>query len=185
MGFLRRLTGETGQDAALEAAQLQADYGEQASALLDPFKKVGEQGLNLLGFLTDPNQQYQFLQNNPLFKASLDNANNATMRMAAATGRTSAGDTMLDLSSNFLTTAMPMIRDQKNSIGDLLNFGYATASNQGNLLTGQGAALAGGIIGGENARAQGYGNILNMAANGLASDIGQGLLKKALPFFGG
>ena len=62
MGFLDRITGKTGAQAARDAAQVQADYGQQASALLDPFQGIGQQGLDLSGFLTDPNQQASFLQ---------------------------------------------------------------------------------------------------------------------------
>ncbi|MCC2615930.1 hypothetical protein LJ739_06725 [Aestuariibacter halophilus] len=184
MGFFDRLTGKTAADASREAAQTQVEYGEKASSLLDPFKKIGEQGLNLSGFLTDPNQQYEYLQGNPIFQASLDNANNVTSRIAAARSRLSAGDTALDLSKNFLTSAYPLIQDQKQSIGDLLNFGQATAINQGNLLTGQGAALAGGIVGGENARAQGYQNLFDLSGSILGSDTGQGLINKGLSFIG-
>ena len=173
MGFLDRISGKTGAQAATDAANVQNQYSEQASALLDPFAAMGQQGINMSGFLTDPNQQAEFLQSNPIFQAALDNANTSTMNMAAARGRISSGDTMQDLSSNFLGTAYPMIQDQKNSIGNLLNFGLNTASNQGNLLVGQGATLAGGIVGSENARAQGYQNVMDIgakAASALFSD---------------
>ena len=137
--------------AAAEAAGVQSDFGAEASALLDPFQEVGQQGLDQAGFLTDPDAQFDFLQNNPLFQLGLDNANRVTQQSAAARGRLSAGDTFQRLNDNALLTAAPLIADQKNSIGSLLNFGQATAANQGSLLTGQGASLAGGIIGGQNA----------------------------------
>jgi hypothetical protein len=44
----------------------------------------------------------------------------------------------------------------------LINLGSSTAGNQGNLRTGQAAALAGGIVGGANAEAQGAQNLLNL-----------------------
>jgi hypothetical protein len=168
MGFLDRLTCKTAATAATNAANTQFDFAGQASALLDPFQGIGQQGLNMSGFLTDPNQQLDFLQNNPIFQASLDNANGVTSRMSAAGGRLSSGDTLQSLSNNFLSTAYPMIQDQKNSIGNLLNYGMNTASNQGNLLTGQGAVLAGGIVGAENARGAGYQNIMDGVLNGAA-----------------
>ncbi len=103
----------------------------------------------------------------------LDNANTQTNQMAAARGRLSAGDTLQQLNQNALLTAMPLIQQQKQSIGDLLSIGQnaalnqgniltGTAANQGNLLTGAAAAQAGGLIGAANARAQGAENALNL-----------------------
>ncbi len=46
----------------------------------------------------------------------------------------------------------------------MINLGLTTAGNQGNLLTGQAAALAAGDIGAANARSAGAGNILNLGA---------------------
>ena len=137
--------------AAAAAAGVQQDFSQQASALLDPFQEIGQQGVDQASFLTSPDEQFQFLQDNPLFQLSLDNANTQTQQSAAARGRLSSGDTLQQLSNNTLLAAAPLISDQKNSIGSLLNFGQATAANQGSLLTGQGASLAGGIIGGQNA----------------------------------
>lgn len=173
MGFIRDLTGKTAVEAAEKAADTQVYYGGQASALLDPFKGIGQQGLEQAGFLTDPNQQYDWLQNNPLFQMGLDNANQSTLGMAAAQGRLSSGDTLQQLNNNALLTAAPLISDQKNSIGNLLNYGLTTAGNQGNLLTGQGAAAAGGIVGAANARGDGAQSIFNLGGSALA---GSGLL---------
>ena len=186
MGFVRDLTGKNqaraikrgaeGQAAAgAEAAELSLAAGQQAGALLDPFQGVGQQGVEQAGFLTDPQAQFDFLQNNPLFQMGLDNANTQTNQMAAARGRLSAGDTLQQLNQNALLTASPLIQQQKNSIGNLLGIGQNTAltqggilqntaGNQGNLLTGQAAALAAGDIGAANARSAGAGNILNLAA---------------------
>lgn len=179
-------TGGNQADAAREGAALQIEAGKEASALLDPFQGIGQQGLDLSGFLTDPNQQFQFLQNNPIFQASLDNANNQTNRMAAARGRLSSGDTLMDLSNNFLTSAYPLISDHKNSIGNLLNFGLNTAQSQGNLRIGQGNAAASGVIGAQNARSSGAQNLINLTGSILGSGAGQaGLSKLTSSFFGG
>ena len=147
MRFVRDLTGSTAVKAAGKAGDVQVEGAIEASQLLDPFKGIGEQGLDQANFLTDPNAQFDFLQNNPLFQMSLDNANQNTLGLAAARGRLSSGDTLQQLSNNTLLAAQPLIGQQKQSIGDLLNFGMSTASNQGNLRTGQAAAEAGGIIG--------------------------------------
>lgn len=152
MGFVRDFTGKTAVQAAGKAADAQVLGAQEASALFDPFKGIGQQGLDQANFLTDSQAQFDFLQNNPLFQLGLDNANEQTNKMAAARGRLSSGDTLQQLNQNALLAASPLIQGQKNSIGDLLNFGLTTATNQGNLRTGQAAAQAGGIVGEANAR---------------------------------
>lgn len=168
MGFVDRLTGKSQAKAIEKGADLQFQAGEEASALLDPFQAIGQQGLDQAGFLTDPQAQFDFLQSNPLFQYGLDAGQNALTgitQSAAARGRLSAGDTATNLQDqgfrNALLAAQPLISEQKASIGDLLNFGQSTALNQGNLRTGQAAAQAGGLIGSANARSQGAQNILD------------------------
>ncbi len=171
MGFVRDLTGKTAVKAATKAADAQVLGAKEASALFDPFKGIGEQGLAQAGFLTDPQAQFDFLQSNPLFQMGLENLNTQTQQSAAARGRLSAGDTLQQLNQNALLAASPLIQQQKQSIGDLLNYGLTTAGNQGNLRTGQAAAAAGGIVGAANARGQAAQNILNLAG-GVGSSIG-------------
>jgi len=188
MGFVRNIvggiTGSTAANAARDAAQIQADSGQQAieeirrstaegQAFLQPFQQLGQQGLDQSSFMTDPQEQFDFLQNNPLFQMGLDNANTVTQQSAAARGRLSAGDTMQQLNNNALLTAAPLIAGQKNSIQNLLNQGLQTAQGQGNIAIGQGtniantttdigAALAGGQVGAANARSQGAQNLLSL-----------------------
>jgi hypothetical protein len=183
MGFVRDLTGKTAVDAAGNAADAQVLGGQEASALFDPFKAIGQQGLDQTGFLTDPEAQFDFLQNNPLFQMGLDNANEQTNKMAASRGRLSAGDTLQQLTNNSLLTAAPLIQDQKNSIGDLLNFGLTTASNQGNLRTGQAAAEAGGIVGSANARGESARGIVELGAQ-IAGAFSDPQLKENIKFTG-
>ena len=163
-GIDDKLLGGDAADAAQDAAALQAAAGREASGLLDPFKAIGESGLSQAGFLTDPQAQFDFLQSNPLFQLGLDNLNLQTNKQALASGRVGAGDTSQQIINNALLAASPLIQGQKQSIGDLLNFGLTTAGNQGNLLTGAAAAEAGGIVGASNARQQGIGNLLDIGA---------------------
>mgnify|MGYP003678551468 CR=1 FL=1 len=174
MGFVRRLKGKPAARAATAAGEIQAEAATNAVGLFDPFAQLGQSGVDQSGFLTDPNAQFDFLQNNPLFQMGLDNANQQTNQMAAARGRLSGGDTMQQLNNNALLTASPLIQQQKQSIGNLLNIGQNaignqanilqnTAMNQSNLLTGAAAAQGAGLVGAANARAQGAGNMLNFA----------------------
>lgn len=114
----------------------------EGQGFLSPFGDVGLQGVEQAGFLTDPQAQFDFLQNNPLFQLGLDNANTQTNQFAAARGRLSSGDTLQQLNNNALLTASPLIQSQKNSIGDLLNFGSGIATSQANTAIGQGSQIA-------------------------------------------
>jgi len=205
MGFVRNLvggiTGSTAANAAKDSAAIQADAGQQAieqikastaegQAFLQPFQQLGQQGLDQSSFLTDPNAQFDFLQNNPLFQMRLDNANTVTQQSAAARGRLSSGDTLQQLTNNSLLTAAPLIADQKSSIQNLLNQGLQTAQGQANTAIGQGtniantttdigAALAAGQVGAANARSSGAQNILSLggqiAGSSLGKSIGSGI----------
>ncbi len=134
VGIAGEQAGTLVGDAGTLAGRQISQGGRQAGALLDPFQAVGQQGVDQASFLTDPQAQFDFLQNNPLFQLGLDNANRQTSQLAASRGRLSAGDTLTQLNNNALLTASPLIAQQKQSIGDLLNLGQGTAFNQGNIL---------------------------------------------------
>jgi hypothetical protein len=189
MGFVRDLTGKTAvnaakqsgellTEAALEGSQLQSqgfldankaqiNTSDRARAMFDPFADLGASGVEQAGFLTDPNQQFNFLQNNPLFQMGLDNANQQTMSNAASQGRLSSGDTLQQLTNNSLLAAQPLIQDQKNSIADLLRFGSNAATNQGNILLDQGRGTANSISNSANALADGITSAANARATGI------------------
>ena len=216
-GNAARFATQKGNEAGLltRRAGAQADLlartsGDQAGGLLDPFAAIGQQGVDQAGFLTDPQAQFDFLQNNPLFQMGLDNANTQTNKFAAARGRLSAGDTLEQLNNNALLTASPLIQQQKQSIGDLLNLGSNTAgqqgnvlqntaanrstilqnqgANRGNFLTGAAAAEAGGMIGAENARSAGLQNLIDIGAQigsfGLTGGFSDPLLKENINLIG-
>jgi hypothetical protein len=187
-GFLD--SARTGANSALTAANQQsqgfanANTGQmqnsnRASALFNPFAQLGQSGIDQAGFLTDPNQQFNFLQNNPLFQMGLDNANQQTMSNAASRGRLSSGDTLQQLNNNSLLTASPLIQDQKNSIANLLNFGTTAATNQGNILLGQGQTTANSVNNAAAAQAQGTlnaGGATSAGQFGSANSLAEGIL---------
>lgn len=158
------ILGGDAADAAEEAAALQKAAAVEAGALFDPFAALGQQGLEQAGFLTDPNAQFNYLQSNPLFQMGLDNLNQQTQRTAAATGRLSGDDTAMQFNQNALLAASPLLNQQTANINNLLGYGLQTAGSQGNYLTGGAAAEAAGIVGAENARTQGFNNLLNIGS---------------------
>lgn len=195
MGFVRDLTGKTAANAAVQGGQIQAASAreaieateaasQRAQEFLTPFDPLVQRGIEGASFLADPQAQFNFLQENPLFQAALDNANRQTQQSAAARGRLSAGDTLQQLSENVLLSAQPLISQQRQDVGNLLNLASGLAqtrgnieigqgSNVGNLLTDAGAAQAAGLVGGANARTQGAQNLLNfgLQGTGLAANI--------------
>lgn len=217
--FFKDITGRTARDAATSAGEIQSQAGIDAAAgigragdiaggLFDPFQAVGQQGLEQAGFLGDPQAQFDFLQNNPLFQLALNNANEQTKFGAASRNRLSAGDTLTQLANNVLLSASPLIDRQRQDIFGQLGFGRGiaadqanilqnTALNQGNFLTGAAASEAGGIVGGANAQGAGANNLLSIAgliAGGIGNpfsspvaNAGTGVLNTNLGsgFFGG
>ena len=193
MGFVSDIiggiTGSSQADAAEDAAQIQAAAGdrqlqelirgkEEGLGFLEPFGPVGQAGLDNLSILTDPRAQFQYLQNNPLFKFALENANRNTMQTAAAGGRLSAGDTLQQLTNNSFLSAQPLLANQQQNVFGLLgqgqNLGTAQAntaigvgSQMGDVQAGIGNALAAGQIGSANATTQGAGNLLGLGLTGL------------------
>ena len=160
-----------GTQAGIEATE---SATQQGLGFLQPFGQLGLTGVDQASFLTDPQAQFDFLQNNPLFQSALSNANTQTQNLAAARGRLSAGDTLQQLSDNVLLSASPLIASQKQSIGDLLNFGSGIATTQANTAIGQGSnvanlinqgasAQAAGTVGAANAQSQGSQNLISLA----------------------
>lgn len=160
------LAAQIQADSATEAIQAQKEAAARAQEFFTPFAGVAERGIGLSSFLGNPQEQFDFLQSNPLFQASLDNANRITNQSAAASGRLNAGDTLTNLSQNVLLSAQPLIDRQRQDIAGLLNLGTGLAGSQANIETGLGAGTSGlltdsasaqsaGIIGSANAQSAG------------------------------
>ncbi len=174
------LTGETAAEASLEAAGIQGQSIQDAIAAqqagIEPFQPLIEQGMSQAGFLTDPQAQFDFLQNNPLFTSALEAANRETQNIAAARGRLSAGDTLQQLSQNVLLSASPLITRQQQNIQNLINTGanltIGSTTAISDLITSGGAVEAAGVAGAGAASSQGAQNILQAAilAGRAASD---------------
>lgn len=137
---------ERGTAAQQEAIDRAIARQEEAAALglefLSPFGAVGELGLEQAGFLVDPEAQFDFLEQNPLFQFSLDRLDEGTLAGAAARGRLSAGDTLAQLSQNTLLAAQPLIGQQSANIGNLLNLGTGVAQSQANTALGLGSNIS-------------------------------------------
>ena len=149
---------------------------EAAGGLYDPYAQIGQQGVDQAGFSTDPNAQFNFLQNNPLFQMGLDNANTQTNQMAAARGRLSAGDTMQQLNQNAMLVGQPMIAAQKNAIQNQLTMGQNAVNRQSGILSNDAvnrSNIIGSTAGSQAKMAMGnqanVGNLLGSAAAATAA----------------
>lgn len=160
--------------AASDAAAIQQLAGEEAIAaqraaterglgFFEPFAGAAQRGVEGAEFLANPEAQFEFLQNNPLFNLALENANQRTLQSASAGRRLSFGDTLQQLSSNVLLSAQPLIDRQRQDVTNLLQFGGDIATSQANIATGQearigdittdiGASNAAALLAGSNAR---------------------------------
>lgn len=167
--------GATQQTAATrEAIAAQQEAAQRGQEFLSPFAQIGRDVLPQAGFLTDPQAQFEFLQQNPLFQLSLDEARRGTQQSAAAGGRLSAGDTLQQLSKNVLLSAQPLIGQQQQNIAGLLDFGRGVAGQQANVEIGAGSQIspllqdigniqAAGGVGAAGARGAGSQNLLSSA----------------------
>lgn len=194
MGFVRKFTGSDAAKASEESAIIQADAGreaiieqreaaERAQGFFEPFAGAAERGIEESGFLADPQAQFDFLKDNPLFNLALENANQRTEQQASSRRRLSFGDTLQQLSNNVLLSAAPLIDRQRQDVSSLLQFGGDIATSQANIETGQaarigdlttgiGAATAAGQVGAASAKAQGAENVVTtgLIAAAIASD---------------
>lgn len=213
MGFIKdtvnSFTGRSAAKAATNSANIQAASGQAAIdaqlqanreaiaasnaaankgiGFLDQFSGITQRGIDESSFLANPEAQFEFLKNNPLFNLALENANRETSARAASKGRLSAGDTLEQLSNNVLLASQPLIDRQRNDIGNLLNIGQnistskanaaiGQGSNVSNILTNQGtnvsnaltsigAAKAAGVVGAASARDQGTSNLIQLGGS--------------------
>ncbi len=172
--------GKTAARAAKKAGKELNRAAIENAEKFQPYIDLGLGAIDHHEFLLDPNLQYQWLQDNPLFSLMLENANTATKKMAAARSRLSAGDTLQQFSDNVLLSARPLIRDQTADILSLMGLGFDAQSTASGLRTSGESARAAGIVSAANARAAGTNNILTGMANLLGGNVSGGF-----PGFGG
>ena len=169
-----RRAGRAQERAAQEAITVEQEAAQRAQGFFEPFAGAAEQGAAGTSFLTDPQERFDFLQSNPLFQASLENANRRTEQQASAGRRLSFGDTLQQLSNNVLLSAQPLLATQDRNVTNMLQFGGDIASSQANIETGQaasignlmtdiGSSVSAGQIAAGQAKGQGFQNMIGLA----------------------
>jgi hypothetical protein len=154
-------------EAANIAAEDLAAQSTKSQELLNPYAQFGQQGLTQMqGMLTPEGEAAYLSQNNPMFKAALQNMNDQTATAAAISGRSMAGDTMNSYLSNWQAAALPLLQNRQNMLMNAVNTGQGAVSNQASIgmqgpqlaqdyRTSGAAARAAGMVGASNARLAG------------------------------
>lgn len=156
-----------------DAIEFQKQQAERGLEYLNQYQPLIDRGLAASDFLANPQAQFDYLQNNPLYQLALDEANAQTRASGAATGRLGAGDTRSEFARNVLLQAVPLLDRQRQDIGNILNIGTGINTSRANTLQGLaagvspiitdiGASNAAGTIGAANARAQGLQNLFGL-----------------------
>lgn len=187
------ITGASQQaDAAQQAAQTQAGASDVAIAeqkrqfdkmveLMMPYVSGGQQALtqqgNLIGLggVTAQQGAINQLQQSPQYQSLINQGENAILQNASATGGLRGGNIQGALANYRTDVLSSLINQQYSNLGGLSQLGQAsaagqgaaglnTASNIGNLLTQQGAALAGGQLA--------QGGVASNAFGSLAKGVG-------------
>jgi hypothetical protein len=158
--------------AANRSAEELAAQSAESQALLNPYAQFGQQGLTQMqGMLTPEGEAAYLSQNNPMFKAALQNMNDQTATAAAISGRSLAGDTMNSYLGNWQAAALPLLQNRQNMLMNAVNTGQDAVSNQANIgmqggqltqdyRTSGGAARSAGMVGRSNANLQATAGLL-------------------------
>jgi hypothetical protein len=186
------------QKAAQQAAGTQAEAAQAGISeerrqfdklieLMSPYVTAGTGALSqqqaLLGLGGTQAQQSAVgaLERSPFFSALAQQGENALLQQASATGGLRGGNIQGALAQFRPALLNQMVQQQMSNLGGLTSLGQASAAGQagagmqsagaiGNLLTQQGAALAGGQIAKGGQLQQQLGNIAGIA--GIAGGLG-------------
>lgn len=186
------------------ALKQQREALEQLRGDLAPFRELGATGIGLSGFLTDPQEQTDFITNHPLFQAAIENIQEQTQAGQAAGGRLGSGGTLEALRQNFMAQSLPFLDRQTQNITNLLSLGQNAAARSGtaglqaaqtgiqaagrmgDTITSAGAAQAAGDIARGNILAQSQGDLFQSIIGGLGGAAsGAGMLGSAGAIGGG
>jgi len=174
------------QAAANNAIAEQRRQQEQVRADLQPFRDAGaETAPGLTKLVNDPNEQRNFIQNNPFYQTLADDAKNKLFANQAAKGKLGSGGTAQALQNSLLLLGESLLNNDVSRKQTLVNTGQNAAAQTGvlgqsstqnitNLTTQGGNAQAAGIIGANNALSQGQENIANASVQQQKLDILRG-----------
>ena len=170
-------------EAGIEEQRRQFD---KLVELLSPYNKAGEGSLaaqqNILGLNGAQAQQQAIsgIEQSPYFQATAKQGENAILQNASATGGLRGGNTQGALAQFRPQLLNQLVQQQYQNLGGITslgqnsaaqtgNAGMQSANNIGNLLQQQGAARAGGYIGGAQAYSDSLGDLFKLGGAALGS----------------
>lgn len=137
----QQMANSTGQ-----AIDLQRQMFEQGQAATSPYRQAGQQALGQFQGLMTPQGQAQFAQEytqGPMFGMLQDQAEQATLRNASATGGLRTGQANVALSSIAPQLINQAYGQQLQGLQSLMGQGYGAASQTAGLAPQVGAQLGG------------------------------------------
>lgn len=203
-GHMSSLTGQAGADAALAGAEMQAksarealEYTKEKDALqradLMPFTQFGSNFMPFYTGLLNPQNQANYLQNNPMFQAAMEKSNTGLKNTLGFQGK--RGDLANAITQNYMATGNQYTQQALNNLLQPIQISQASAAGQAantganmgavnQLLTGIGNAQAAGGIGAANALSQGAGNVATLGAGLIGAFMSDRRLKKHITRIG-
>ncbi len=171
--------GQTQAAAAEKGIEEQRRQFDALVELMAPYVTAGtgaisqQQALVGLQGAEAQRQAISGFEQSPLFQSMTQQGENAILQSASATGGLRGGNVQAALSQFRPQALNALIEQQYGRLGGLATMGQAgaagqassgmqSASNIGNLLANQGAALAGGIMGQGNVARQTFGDVLQI-----------------------
>ena len=182
-GKAAEAAGRTQAAAAEKGIDEQRRQFEALVELMSPYVAGGQgafaQQQALIG-MQGPEAQQQAIsgfEQSPIFQALTRQGEEALLQQASATGGLRGGNIQAALSQFRPQVLNSLIEQQYNRLGGLSTLGQASAagqasagtdmaSNIGNLLANQGAAIAGGQLARGNVARQTFGDVMNIASTG-------------------
>ena len=158
----------SGADAAREAAEIQTAFGREALGMLrgdlSPYREAGASALPQLLDMLKPENQANFLQNNPLLSTLANDTQARLFANQAARGKLGSGGTAVDLQNALIPLGLQAQQQQYNQLYNVANLGQASAAQTGvsgaGILQGIGNAQAAGTVGAANANRNLVGQII-------------------------
>lgn len=154
------------------------DYTAQANQMLQPYVDLGASQIEPLQGLLTTQGQMDYLNNNPMFQAAIDNSNRAIAARAAAGGKVNAGGTTNQLFQNYLAQGNDFINSQYNRLAPIVSLGNNNTMTQAgntidlgnniaNIFGNQGNIRSSGIMGMQNIKNQAVQSGTNAIMGGL------------------
>jgi hypothetical protein len=201
-GFVGKVTDTLGltnygdqKDAVTQAANQQLaatdkqigflkDQSQIARDQMQPYQDFGQGFLPQAAKLLTPQGGMDYLQNNPMFSAAIDNTNQTLLKSGAASGKVGSGGMVDALFKNYLSTGESFINNQFNRLFQPITMGQnsaagigANAMNLGNNVAGvlgnQGDIMAGNTMARNNINNQAVSQFGQMVFGSL---LGSGML---------